>query len=118
MKIWRLAQIVMAGLVLGELSASVAYGQPKPAPIRSDTPQNVTVDLTQITCRTALKMPADERSFTIIFYHGYLSGQNNETRFNGAELATITDKIADTCIDHPATPLLDVFKQYRAKPQK
>lgn len=89
MTVWKLAQVLTVMLVLGELSATAAYGQPKPAPIRRDTLQNTTIDLTQITCRTALKMPADERSFTLIFYHGYLSGQNNETSLNGAELGYV-----------------------------
>jgi hypothetical protein len=47
-----------------------------------------------------------------------MSGRNNEKLVDIAQLTTITDKIADVCIDRPDTPLMQVFNQFRSSAQK
>ncbi len=121
MTIRKLTQVLTVMLAVSGLSTIAAYAQSKPTQIsRSDTKPTIpaTINLAQITCRSVLKMPADDRAFTLVFFHGYMSGKYNETMLNGEQLATITDKIADACIDRPETPLMQVFAQFRSGSQK
>ncbi|MBV8884874.1 MAG: hypothetical protein JO235_12890 [Chroococcidiopsidaceae cyanobacterium CP_BM_RX_35] len=115
----KFTQILTTVLLLGELSAMAAYSQPKPAPTRLETrPNTSTVDLAQVTCQSVLKMSNEDRAYTLIFFHGYISGKNNERLVDTAELTAITGKIADACNAHPETPLMQVFTQFRSTAQK
>ena len=115
----KLTQILIAMLLLGELSTIPAYGQPKPVPTRSEPTQNAAiVDLAQVTCQSVSKMSDQDRANTLIFFHGYMSGKNRERLVDVAQLTTITGKIADTCNARPETPLMQVFTQFRSTAQK
>ena len=75
--------------------------------------KGMVVDLKTQTCRDLLKMPGDERDFTLIYYHGLISGMKQELIFNGPVLSEATDKVINQCIDHPDDKLLKVFKEAR-----
>jgi len=98
---------IIAIIIIVVVSATV------PAFSKEESKVPVVVDLKTQTCRTLLRMPGDERDFTIIFYHGFMSGKKNNTLFNGPELSEITDQIIDYCIDHPNDELLKVFEAKR-----
>ncbi len=83
------------------------------APAQSQSEVNVLLQIDEITCREALKMPGDERAFTVIFFHGFMSGKMNQTLFDGPALTEATDKIADYCIDNPSEKLLKAFEAVR-----
>jgi len=116
----KLTQILTVMLAISGLSPIAAYSQSKPtSDVKPEARQKLpTVNLAQMTCRSVLKMPAEDRAFTIVFFHGYMSGKNNETMLNAEQLATTTDKIADACIDNPAMPVIEVFRQFRSTSQK
>lgn len=84
-----------------------------PALSQEKTKVDVVVDLKTQDCRTLLRMSGSERDFTLVFYHGFMSGKKNDTNFNGPELAKITDQIIDHCIDNPNDGLLKVFETMR-----
>jgi len=71
------------------------------------------VEMKDQDCRGLLRMAGKEREFTIIFYHGFISGMKKNTLFDGPELAKSTDEIIDHCIDNPNDGLLEVFEAKR-----
>jgi hypothetical protein len=89
----------LAAFAIG-LLGTVAFAQNKINPI---------VDLKTLDCRTFLKLDSDHRNDVIMFYHGYISGQKNETVVNVDKLAQATDKVMDYCIDKPADTLMKSF---------
>jgi hypothetical protein len=58
-------------------------------------------------------MGNDEREFTLVFLHGFISGKNTEMVFDGSALADATDVVLDSCIDSPDESLLAVFEKAR-----
>ncbi len=86
------------------LFGTVAFAQNKTNPI---------VDLKTLDCRTFLKLDSEHRNDVIMFYHGYVSGQKNETVVNVDMLAQATDKVMDYCIDKPADTLMKSFMSSR-----
>ena len=105
---------IIAVLGIMVMAAAVpALSEEKPKASQETPKVNVLVDLKTQDCRTLLRMSGDERDFTLIFYHGFMSGMKNDTIFNGPELAEATDQIIDHCIDNPNDGLLKVFQAKR-----
>lgn len=77
------------------------------------TPVMSTVDLATLDCRTFLQMEGDNRENTILFLHGYVSGQAKQTRIELGPISEATDRIVNECIDKPAGNLLSVFTKNR-----
>jgi hypothetical protein len=98
--------LVMTAAVPGFSAEKPNINLEKPA-------EGIVVDLKTQDCRTLLKMSGGDRDFTIVFYHGFMSGKKNDTVFNGPELSAITDQIYDHCIDNPNDSLLTVFEAKR-----
>jgi len=71
------------------------------------------IEMTTVDCRTMLKMDADEQDFTLIYFHGYISGTKSETLFNGPVLREATNKVMDYCIDNPSAMLMEAFEKNR-----
>ena len=71
------------------------------------------IDLQTMTCRETLKSQGEDRANILIFMHGYMSGQQEETAINPPVLSDATDRILDTCIDNPERTLLSVFEESR-----
>lgn len=80
---------------------------------QEQTEEPVTLDISTIDCRTMLKMESDEQDYTLIYFHGFKSGQANEVIFNGPELLAATDAIMDYCIDNPSAPLMKAYDENR-----
>lgn len=70
-------------------------------------------NIQEITCRTLLKMDGDEEEFTLIFFHGFMSGRNNQLIVDAPDLTKTTDRILDYCINNPNASLLKAFELYR-----
>ena len=105
---------IVAALGFLVMAAAVpALAEEKPKVSQEAPKAGVVVDLKTQDCRTLLRMSGDEREFTLVFYHGFMSGMKNDTVFNGPELAEITDQIIDHCVDNPNDGLLTVFQAKR-----
>ena len=72
-----------------------------------------TVDLATLDCRTFLQMEGDNRDNTVLFLHGYVSGQAKHTKIELAPISESTDRIINQCIDKPTDNLLAVFTRNR-----
>lgn len=70
--------------------------------------------LDQLECRTLLRLDGDERAYTLLYYHGFISGRQNLLLLPAEQLAEATDRIIDRCIDKPSEKVLTVFEQVRA----
>jgi HdeA/HdeB family len=71
------------------------------------------LEMGSVECRTMLKMDSDEQDFTLIYFHGYISGTKGETLFDGPALREATDKIMDHCIDNPSATVMEAFEKNR-----
>lgn len=115
----RLIQVLTCAWLLSGFSTVPAYSQTKPTSPKPEAGQNPsTVDLAKVTCRSVLQMSDEDRAYTLIFFHGYMSGRNRENLIDTAQLYTITGRIADACTARPETPLIQVFTQFRSTAQK
>ena len=70
-----------------------------------------TVDISTLDCRELLKLNDNDKEATLSYYHGYLSGKNNQLTVDVIKLGEVSDQIIDYCIDNPNEPLLNVFEQ-------
>lgn len=91
------------------LPLSSAWSQP------AATPQKSSPAIDEIDCRTLLRLAGEERGFTLIYFHGYVSGMRGQTSLPAQVLAEATDRVVDHCIDKPGDKLLSVFERMRAK---
>jgi hypothetical protein len=71
------------------------------------------IDMNTVDCRTMLKMDSEEQDFTLIYFHGYISGTKGEIMFNGPVLREATNKIMDYCIDNPSAMVMEAFEKNR-----
>jgi hypothetical protein len=91
------------------------------APFPSAAEQKPPVDaapspaIDEIDCRTLLRLGGEERGYTILYLHGYVSGKRGQTRLLVRDLAADTDRVIEQCIDRPGEKLLAVFERVRAK---
>ncbi len=67
----------------------------------------------EVTCREMLMMGGTSRDFTMAFMHGFMSGKKSELLFRVEPLTEATDKVLETCIDHPDETLLSAFEKAR-----
>ena len=75
--------------------------------------EGVVLDIQTIDCRTMLKMDNEEQEFTLIYFHGFKSGQDGEMMFDGPVLREATNEIMDWCIDNPSETLMKAFEEKR-----
>lgn len=94
---------------LGAVASPAALAQAKPgAPAAQKSPA-----LNELDCRTLLKLDGEERAYTLVYYHGFVSGRLNQLELATEAMAMATDRIIDHCIDKPADKVLSVFEQVR-----
>ena len=104
------AKVLRLSFSLCLLGGAAAYAQDNAS--TGSEADNIAID--KLTCREMLKMGNDEREFTLIFMHGFLSGQKSEMLFDGSALADATDVVLDNCINSPDESLLAVFEKARS----
>jgi hypothetical protein len=97
--------ILMAITAIGLLPTLGQAAKPAPAP------RDAGID--QLDCRTLLRLGGDERAYTLLYFHGFVSGRQNQMRLEVREMAAVTDQVVDHCIDRPGDRLLPVFDKYR-----
>jgi len=66
-----------------------------------------------LDCRTFLQMEGENRDNTVLFLHGYVSGQAKQAKIELAPISEATDRIINQCIDKPSDNLLSVFTRNR-----
>ncbi len=69
------------------------------------------VDIATLDCRELLKLNDTDKEATLAYYHGYLSGKNNELIVDVVKLGEVSDQVINYCIDNPNEPLLTVFEK-------
>ena len=59
------------------------------------------VDLTQYLCKDIMRMSDDERAVSMGVLHGYRLGMKGEKTFAPNELAEISNRFIEYCLDNP-----------------
>lgn len=90
------------------LAAATANAQPTPA---AEARQQALNDL---ECRTLLRLGGEERDFTLLYLHGFVSGRTQQLLLPVKDLAEATDQLIERCIDKPNDKALAVLEQLRA----
>lgn len=93
----------------GPLAGTPAHAQAA-APAADSRPQQA---LGELECRTLLRLSGDERDFTILYLHGFVSGRVNQQLLPVKDLAEATDRLIDECIDKPSAKVLGVLEHVR-----
>jgi hypothetical protein len=93
---------------LGAAAPAAAQGTPAPQARPAGQPA-----LNDLDCRTLLRLSGDERAYTLVYLHGFVSGRANQLLLPTAEMAEATDRIIDHCIDKPGDKVLPAFEQVR-----
>lgn len=93
------------GMMVISLSGGIAFSQEEPK-----------IELKSVNCRELLLMNGEDAGFTMIFFHGYMSGKNNDVSFDPNAFAAVTDKVRNYCIDNPEELVMSVFEKYRSNP--
>jgi len=101
----KLFLLLAATILVGEISTI-------PASAQEEVEEADQVDITTMDCRTVLKMDDNEQEYTMVFYHGYVTGKNDE-KVIARNLAEITDKVIEYCIDNPESTMLSAFEKHR-----
>jgi hypothetical protein len=105
-----LRNLTMAALFAAACTfAPVIAAQDKPAASQG------AAAIDDVDCRTLLRLGGEERGFTLIYFHGYVSGKRGQTKLSPQDLSEATDRIVDQCIDKPGEKLLAVFERARPK---
>ena len=103
----RLLPSLLLAVLAGAAVSVHAQGTPAAGEAR---PQQA---LGELECRTLLRLSGEERDFTILYLHGFVSGRINQTLLPVKDLADATDKLIDQCIDKPSAKVLSVLEQVR-----
>ena len=97
-------------LLLATLGGAALSVQAQGTPAAEARPQQA---LGELECRTLLRLSGEERDFTILYLHGFVSGRTNLQLLPVKDLADATDRLIDQCIDKPSAKVLSVLEQIR-----
>lgn len=82
---------------------------------QEELPKDINIET--IDCKTLLQMDGDDRESTLMFYHGFITAQNNATMINVLKLGELTDQVINSCIDNPDETILNTFEQHSPAPE-
>lgn len=105
----RLPSSALLPLLLGTLTTTAALAQGT-APAAEPRQQQA---IGELECRTLLRLSGEERDFTLLYLHGFVSGRANQQLLPVKDLAEATDRLIDACIDKPSAKALAVLEQLR-----
>jgi len=71
-----------------------------------------TKSVTELDCKSVMRLDGEDRTATIAFLHGYIAGQKGQKVIDITKLSEATDKLIDDCLDHPTAKALDVLMKY------
>jgi hypothetical protein len=69
-------------------------------------------DLNNFLCKDIMRMSGTDRTTSLAAFHGYMLGKKNTTKYELSELANVSDKVIEYCLDNPDTKALDAFIKF------
>lgn len=97
-------------LLLAALASTAAQAQGTAPAAEPRTQQAIN----ELECRTLLRLSGEERDFTLLYLHGFVSGRMNQPLLPVKDLAEATDRLIDGCIDKPSARVLATLEQLRS----
>ncbi len=110
----QLKWIVVSTAFLLSMCPIVAYAQNE----SEQEDESATINLETLDCRSLLKQSDSDQEGTLTYYHGFMNGKNNELIVDVLQLADISEKVFDHCVDNPNDSLLRIFEQYQNTTKK
>ena len=105
----RLPYLALAIALTSSLPGSPVHAQGTPT---SAEPRQQ--GLGELECHTLLRLSGEERDFTLLYLHGFVSGRANQQLLPVKDLAEATDRLLDHCVDKPSDKALAVLEKLRA----
>lgn len=81
----------------------------------ADPPSQNARDLRDNTCKDVMRLSGQDRDVALALAHGYVLGKKGTTKYEIDNLAQITDKFIDYCLDNPKENALAAFEKIAAK---
>ena len=68
-------------------------------------------DLSVFVCKDIMRLSGSERENALALAHGYRLGKMSTTKYNIDDLAALTERFIDYCLDHPNDKALATFEK-------
>jgi hypothetical protein len=68
-------------------------------------------DLNEFVCKDIMRLSGSERENALALAHGYRLGKMSTTKYNIDDLAALTERFIDYCLDHPNDKALATFEK-------
>ena len=98
-------------LLLSAIAVTTASLPARTQEAEAESPDTPSLDAT--TCREILQSSGENRTNSLIFMHGYISGKKGELVIDAPALANVTEQVINTCIDNPDRNVLSVMEEVR-----
>jgi hypothetical protein len=69
------------------------------------------VDITRYLCKDVMRMGDDDRAITLGVLHGYILGKKNATSFVADDLAKVSNRFIENCLDNPNEKAMASFEK-------
>jgi len=69
------------------------------------------VDITRYLCKDVMRMGDDDRAITLGVLHGYILGKKNTTSFVADDLAKVSNRFIEYCLDNPNEKAMASFEK-------
>ncbi len=79
--------------------------------LAADPPSQNARDLRDNSCKDVMRLSGQDRDVALALAHGYVLGKKGTTKFEIDNLAQITDKFIDYCLDNPKENALAAFEK-------
>jgi hypothetical protein len=79
--------------------------------LAAEPPSQNARDLRSNTCKDVMRLSGQDRDVALAVAHGYVLGKKGTTKYEIDNLAQITDKFIDYCLDNPQENALAAFEK-------
>jgi len=69
------------------------------------------VAMTDYLCKDVMRMSGEDRAITLGVLHGYRLGKKGATKFVSDDLAKVSDKFVEYCLDNPREKAMASFEK-------
>jgi hypothetical protein len=97
-----LCRLGAAAMTLALLGSGLAFAAEGPSDEK---------DLNAFVCKDVMRLSGSERENALALVHGYRLGKMDTTKYEIEDLAGLTDRFIDFCLDNPDAKALEAFER-------